>query len=50
MGVGSTGEASLQLDRKFIGMEIDENYFKQAEKRLLLAKAQRELNNQKTLF
>lgn len=34
MGVGSTGEASLQLGRKFIGFEIDDNYFKQASKRL----------------
>lgn len=34
MGVGSTGVASLELDRKFIGFEIDNVSFKQAEKRL----------------
>ena len=34
MGVGSTGVATLQMDRKFIGFEIDEKYFKAAEKRL----------------
>ncbi len=34
MGVGSTGVAALNLDRKFIGIEIDKKYFKAAEKRL----------------
>ena len=34
MGVGSTGEASLQLGRQFIGFEVDDNYFNQASKRL----------------
>lgn len=34
MGVGSTGVAALKIGRKFIGMEIDEKYFKAAEKRL----------------
>lgn len=37
MGVGSTGEASLQLGRKFVGFEADDNYFKQAKKRLYKA-------------
>lgn len=34
MGVGSTGVAALEMDRRFLGIEIDENYFKSAEKRL----------------
>jgi len=34
MGVGSVGEASLQLGRQFIGFEIDKNYFDQAKQRL----------------
>lgn len=34
MGVGSTGQAALELKRKFIGFEIEKNYFDQAEKRL----------------
>ena len=34
MGVGSTGIASKQLNRNFIGCEIDEHYFKIAESRI----------------
>jgi DNA modification methylase len=34
MGVGSTGVASLQLGRRFVGMEIDALYFGAAERRL----------------
>lgn len=34
MGVGSTGVAALEMDRKFIGIEIDRHYFEAAEKRL----------------
>ncbi len=36
MGVESTGVATLELNRKFIGIEIDETYFKASEKRLAL--------------
>ncbi len=35
MGSGSTGVASLKLKRDFIGYELDKEYFKIAEKRLI---------------
>lgn len=34
MGIGSTGLACIELNRKFIGMELDENYFNIAKNRL----------------
>jgi len=34
MGSGTTGAACIQLDRKFIGIEADHDYFKTAMKRL----------------
>lgn len=34
MGSGSTGIAALNTNRNFIGMELDENYFQIAEKRI----------------
>jgi len=34
MGVGSTGVAALELNRKFIGVETEEKYFQAAHKRL----------------
>lgn len=34
MGSGSTGVAALEMGRKFIGVEIDKNYFGIAKKRL----------------
>lgn len=34
MGVGSTGVAALQLNRRFMGIEIDTTYFNAAAKRL----------------
>lgn len=34
MGVGSTGVAALELDRRFIGVEIDESYFNAAQRRI----------------
>lgn len=34
MGVGSVGVAALELDRRFIGVEIDNSYFKAAKERI----------------
>jgi len=34
MGSGSTGVACLQLQRRFVGFEIDASYFAIAQKRL----------------
>lgn len=34
MGVGSTGVAALELDRRFIGVELDESFFAAAKKRI----------------
>lgn len=38
MGSGSTGEACVHTNRKFIGIEIDKDYFDIAERRLINAK------------
>ena len=34
MGSGSTGVACKNTNRKFIGMELDENYFNIAKERI----------------
>jgi site-specific DNA-methyltransferase (adenine-specific)/modification methylase len=34
MGVASTGVAARELGRRFIGIEIDDEYFKACEKRM----------------
>ena len=34
MGSGTTGEASIKNNRKFIGIEIDETYFNTAKERI----------------
>lgn len=34
MGVGSSGVAALEMNRRFIGIEIEKEYFEAAEKRL----------------
>lgn len=43
MGSGSTGEASLMTGRSFTGIEMNETYFKFAEKRLKYIKNKSEL-------
>ena len=34
MGSGSTGVACINTNRKFIGIELDEKYFRIAEERI----------------
>jgi site-specific DNA-methyltransferase (adenine-specific)/modification methylase len=34
MGVGSTGVAALEMDRRFIGMELDDTYYNAAQSRI----------------
>ena len=40
MGSGTTGVAAVQMDRQFIGIEIDERYFDLACKRIENAQRQ----------
>lgn len=47
MGSGSTGVACMNTNRRFIGIELDENYFNIAEERMKVAVAK---NRQKRLF
>jgi DNA modification methylase len=35
MGIGSEGNEALRLNRKFVGVELKNSYFRQAEKNLL---------------
>ena len=41
-GSGTTGVACVNLNRKFIGIEMDENYFKIGEKLIQEAQDKRE--------
>lgn len=51
MGVGSTGVACKELDRDFIGIEIDEKYFNIAKQRIENDVEKRDIEeNQMTLF
>ena len=42
MGSGSTGIACINTNRKFIGIELDENYFKIASERIHKALSNKE--------
>lgn len=44
MGSGTTGVACLNTNRRFIGIELDENYFNIAKKRIEEASNNRQLN------
>lgn len=51
MGVGSTGVACKELDRDFIGIEIDEKYFNIAKQRIENGVEKRDIEeNQMALF
>jgi len=41
MGIGSEGYVALQMDRKFVGVELKESYYAQAVKNLAAARAHR---------
>lgn len=43
MGSGTTGVAALKNGRRFIGMEINEDYFRTAERRIKERDGKREL-------
>ena len=47
MGSGSTGVASINTNRNFIGIELDENYFKIAQERI--SKAQENLSKKEIM-
>lgn len=47
MGSGSTGVASVNTNRNFIGIELDENYFKIAQERI--SKAQENLSKKEIM-
>ena len=49
MGVGSTGVAALNLNRRFIGVELDETYFNAAKKRVNIALSQKNLFDQSNI-
>ena len=36
-GIGSTGYSAVQMGRKFVGIELKESYYRQAESNLLEA-------------
>ena len=49
MGVGSTGVAALELDRRFIGVELDKSYFDAAKVRIEnIINNTNEMNNKKS--
>jgi site-specific DNA-methyltransferase (adenine-specific) len=43
LGSGSTGVACVNLERSFIGIELDQKYFDMAEERIKFAQKERQL-------
>ena len=50
MGVGSTGIACLNLGRKFVGVEIDTEYYEAASRRLISHEASQGMSLEKLLY
>lgn len=48
MGSGTTGVACLNTNRNFIGIELDDNYFKIASDRI--SNRQNEIENESAMF
>ena len=44
MGSGTTGEAALNLKRRFIGIEVDKEHYSKTKKRLTKLKQKLEQN------
>ena len=42
MGSGTTGEAALKLNRRFIGIEVDKEHYSKTKKRLTKLKSKLE--------
>ena len=47
MGSGTTGEAALKLNRRFIGIEIDKKYYSRTKQRLTKLKQKLEIRKLK---
>ena len=50
MGSGTTGVACLNTNRNFIGIELDDNYFKIASDRISNRQNEIEIENESAMF
>lgn len=50
MGTGSTLIACIETNRKYLGIEIDNKYYKIAKKRIIEVKKLNEKNKQRKIF